>query len=131
MAALIVPIATFFGVTALIASIGLMLTGSKESNVEDRLAMLTGSTSGKQAKEAMLKGSVLAQPLEPGKELWTRLAQWGNLQLLVEQADASITPAQFFGISGVMAIVGMFVPVLAGLHPSIVLPMGLLLASLP
>jgi tight adherence protein B len=131
MAGLIVPIATFVGISALIASVGLMLSGSKESGVEDRLAMLTGSSSGKQAKDAMLKGSVLAQPLEPGKELWTRLAQWGNLPLLVEQADASLTPAQFFGISGVMAIVGMFVPVLAGLHPSIVLPMGLMLASLP
>jgi tight adherence protein B len=131
MAALIVPLATFFGVTALIASIGFMLSGSKESEVEDRLAMLTGSSSGKQGKDAMLKGGVLAQPLEPGKELWTRLAQWGNLNLLVEQADASLTAAQFFGISGVMAIVGMFVPVIAGLHPSIVLPMGLLLASLP
>ena len=131
MAALIVPLATFFGVSALIASIGLMLTGSKESDVEDRLAMLTGSSSGKQGKDAILKGSVLAQPLEPGKELWTRLAQWGNLNLLVEQADASITPAQFFGISGAMAILGMFVPVFAGLHPSIVLPMGLVLAALP
>jgi tight adherence protein B len=130
MAALIVPIATFFGVTALIASIGMMLSGSKESGIEDRLAMLTGSSSGKQAKDAAL-GSVLSQPLDPGKALWTRLAQWANLNLLVEQADASITPAAFFGISGVMAIVGMFVPVIAGLHPSIVLPMGILLATLP
>jgi tight adherence protein B len=120
------------GVTAAVALVGTLLAGSRETGVEDRLALLTGSATGKQAKEALLQGSVLAQPWESSQNaLVNKLTQLGNLNLLMEQADTTLTPAQFFGISAVMALVGMFVPVLAGLHPSIVLPMGLILAVLP
>lgn len=132
MLEIIVPVATFVAVAALVASIGMFVRGTAEAGVEDRLAMITGATSGKQAKEALLKGSVLAHPLEGSQNLiWSKLAQMGNLTLLFEQADANMTPGQFFAISGVMALVGMFIPVFAGLHPSIVLPMGLILAVLP
>ncbi len=120
------------GVAAVVALVGTLLAGSKESEVEDRLALLTGSASGKQAKDALFQGSVLAQPWESGQHaIWNKLGQLGNLNLLMEQADTSLSPAQFFGISAVMALVGMFIPVIAGLHPSIVLPMGLMLAALP
>jgi tight adherence protein B len=131
MSLLIVTIATFIGVAALIGGAGYLLLGSGETEVEDRLAMLTGSTTGKQAKDALLKGSVLAQPLDTGQQLWHRLAQSWNINLLIEQADATLTPAQFFGITGGMAVAGMFIPILAGLHPSIVLPTGIILALLP
>jgi tight adherence protein B len=59
------------------------------------------------------------------------LSRLKNLNLLFEQADTSLTAPQFFGISGAMAVVGMFIPVFAGMHPSIILPMGLMLAGLP
>ena len=132
MAELIIPLLVFVGIVSLVAGVGFMLTGSKESGVEDRLAVLTGSTSGKQAQDTLLKGSVLAQPWEGGQNpIWSRLAQIGNLNLLMEQADAAMSPAQFFGVSAAMAIVGMFIPVFAGLHASIVLPMGFMLAALP
>lgn len=132
MTALIIPVAVFVAVAALIAAIGFFVTGTAESEVEDRLAMLTGSTTGKQAKDALLKGSVLARPFETNQDLiWARLSRMVNLLLLFDQADVSLTPQQFFGISGILALVGMFIPVLAGLHPSIVLPMGIMLAVLP
>jgi tight adherence protein B len=132
MAELIVPIAVGLGIAALVAGVGFLLGGSQESEVADRLALLTGSTSGKHAKEALIKGSVLAQPLESGQHaLVARLSQFGNLNLLMEQADAAISPAQFFAISGAMAAVGMFIPVFAGMHASIALPMGAMLAMLP
>ncbi|MGD9644114.1 MAG: type II secretion system F family protein [Pirellulales bacterium] len=116
----------------MVAGAGLLLGGTRESEVEDRLAVLTGTTSGRQAKETLLKGSVLAHPLESSQRaIWTNLAKMGNLNLLMEQADTTMSPGQFFTISGVMALVGMFIPVFAGLHPSIVLPMGIILAVLP
>lgn len=132
MSLFVVSIAVFLCVAALVGAGATWLTASTEPGVEDRLAVLTGSSSGVKGKDALLKGSVLAHPLE-GKqnailEYFTRL---GNVQLLLDQADTTLTPAQFFGISGVMAVVGMFIPVFAGLHPSIVLPMGLMLAALP
>jgi tight adherence protein B len=132
MSPIIVAIAVFVGVSALVGGIALLLSGSREAGVEDRLAVLTGSGSAKQAKEALMKGSVLAHPLESGQNaIWDYLSRLGNLSLILEQADTSVTVPQFFGISAVMAVVGMFIPVFAGLHPSIVLPMGLLLAVLP
>ena len=132
MTSLIISVAAFACVTALIVAIGSMFSATAETGVEDRLAMLTGSSTGKQAKEALLKGSVLAHPLEGSQHLiWSYLASWGNLTLLFEQADTSLTAPQFFGISAIMAVVGMFVPVVAGMHPTIVLPMGIMLACLP
>jgi tight adherence protein B len=132
MSALIVPLAVFIGVASLVGGIALLLSGSTESGVEDRLAVLTGSGSAKHAKEALIKGSVLAHPLESGQNaLWNYMSKLGNLNLLLEQADTAMTPPQFFGVSAVLAVVGMFIPVLAGMHPSIVLPMGLMLAVLP
>lgn len=132
MSALMIEIVAFVGVAAFIGGIVLLLTRRKESDVEDRLAMLTGSTSGKQAKEALLKGSVLAHPFESTQSLlMTNLSRMANLNLLFDQADTSLTPTQFFGTSGLLAVVGMFIPVLAGMHASIVLPMGIVLAILP
>jgi tight adherence protein B len=129
---LIIQIAAFLGIAAAVGGVAMLLTRSKESSLEDRLAMLTGSTTGKQAKDAMLKASVLSHPLDSGQSMFTAyLSRLKNLNLLFEQADTSLTAPQFFGISGAMAVVGMFIPVFAGMHPSIILPMGLMLAGLP
>jgi len=131
MTIIIVQIAAFLCVAALVGCAGLLMTRSAESGLEDRLAMLTGSGTGKQAKDA-LKASVLSQPLENSQHvLFSYLSRLKNLNLLFEQADTSLTAPQFVGISAIMAVVGMFIPVFAGLHPSIVLPMGLFLALLP
>lgn len=132
MMTLIVPIAVFVCVAALVGAVAMWVSASAESGVEDRLAVLTGSSSGKQAKDALLKGSVLAHPLEGTQgALINYLSRLGNITLLLEQADTTLTPVQFFSISGVMAAVGMFIPVVAGLHPTIALPMGLMLAVMP
>lgn len=132
MSVLIISIAVFLGVASLIGGVALYWSGTAESGVENRLAVLTGASSAKQAKEALMKGSVLARPLENTQiAMWSHLSRLGNLNLLLEQADTSLTVPQFFCISGVMAVVGMFIPVLAGIHPSIMLPMGLMLAVLP
>jgi tight adherence protein B len=132
MSILIISIAVFVGVAALIGGVAMLVSQTTETGVEDRLAVLTGSSTGKQAKEALMKGSVLAHPLESTQgALLAYMSKLGNLNLLLEQADTSMTPPQFFGVSGVMALVGMFIPVLAGMHPTIVLPMGLALAALP
>jgi len=129
---LVILIAAFVGVSALVGGLSMMFTKTAEAGVENRLAMLTGSTSAKQAKEALLKGSVLAQPLEGTQHaIVERLSKLANLNLLFEQADTTIRAPQFFAIAGALALVGMLVPVIAGLHASIIVPMGLMLAMLP
>ncbi len=129
---ILIPLLVFVCVAAFVGAVATWLNASTETGVEDRLAVLTGAASAKQAKDALLKGSVLAHPLESTQSaLMNKLAKLGNLQLLLDQADTTLTPQQFFGIAAVMAVVGMFIPVAAGLHPAIVLPMGLMLACLP
>ena len=107
MSIVIIPLAIFLCVTAAVAAVAFQLAGSGKTEVEDRLAVLTGASSGKQAKESPLKGSVLAQPLGTTPSmLWTYLSRWGNLSLLFEQADTALTPRQFLGVCGILALVG-------------------------
>src|SRR5207244_891055 len=69
MSGLIIPIAAFLGIAALVGGIAMLLAPSTASGVEDRLTMLTGSSTGKQAKDALLKASVLSQPLEGSRNM--------------------------------------------------------------
>jgi tight adherence protein B len=132
MSALIIPIAAFVAVAALVGAVAMLMAPTTESGIEDRLAMLTGSSTGKQAKDALLKASVLTQPLGSSQHVFAAyLSRLKNLNLLFEQADTSLTASQFFGVSAVLALVGMFIPVFAGMHYSIILPCGLMLAGLP
>jgi tight adherence protein B len=132
MTDLILQVAVFGFVAALVGAVATMFSSAKETGVEDRLAILTGSSTGKQAKDVLSAGSLLARPLEAGQSLfWQRLSKMGNLNLLLEQADTALTAQQFFGISAIMAVVGACIPIIAGIHASIALPMGLMLASLP
>lgn len=132
MTLIFIQIACFVAVSALVGGIAMLVLGNKEHEVEDRLALLTSSGGGKPSKDALLKGGVLAHPFENTQSLlMTKLARMGNLNLLLDQADSALTPTQFFGISAVLAIVGMAVPILAGVHPSIALPTGLILTVLP
>ncbi len=132
MSVLLVYICVFVAVTAMVGAIGMLFVPTTESGIEDRLAMLTGSSSGKQAKDALLKASVLSQPLEGGQHMFAAyLSRLKNFNLLFEQADTKLKPPQFLGITAGMAVLGMFVPVFAGMHPTIIIPCGLMLALLP
>jgi len=130
MATFIIPLAVFLCVASLVGAIALFVTGSSESGVEDRLAVLTGSTS--KSPKDLMKGSVLSQPLDMGQtDFLARLSRMASLNRLIEQADKTITPVQFFGITGALAIVGACLPSLAGMHPTIGLAVGVTLALLP
>jgi len=119
MSPLLISLAAFIGVTALVAGVAFMLRGNKDSEVEDRLAMLTGGAQSKQAKAAM-KQSVLTRPLESTQNvLMEFLARMGNVQLLLEQADSALSSTNFVLVCGGMALVGAFIPAAAGYHPGL------------
>ena len=50
MSIVIIPLAIFLCVTAAVAAVAFQLAGSGKTEVEDRLAVLTGASSGKQAE---------------------------------------------------------------------------------
>lgn len=132
MSMLIIQIAAFVGIASLVGGIALIMSGASETGVEDRLAILTGSTSGKQAKEALLKNSVLSRPLESRQHLIAeKLSKLFNINLLLDQADTTLKPAHLLAISLGLGLLGAVVAVATQL-PLYFLPvMALTLSTLP
>src|SRR5262249_31343206 len=128
MSALLIPIAAFVGVTAIVGALALLLRGDNSSRTEERLAMLTsGRPAGNNAQS-----SVLAQPVnETHNVLSEFLARFRNLSQLFVQADTSLTPTKFFLISAGMAFAGSVAGALTGISPIIVPVFTILAGILP
>lgn len=113
MTPLIISIAAFLGVAALVGGVALVLRGPDSSKLEDRLDVLAGNRSPSSAKDP-LKESLLAQ-LDAPNYFEALVKRIGNLAKLFEQADTKLTPAKFFAVSGGLAFGGMALPVLTGI----------------
>jgi tight adherence protein B len=120
MSPLLISLAAFVGVSALVGSVAFLLRGSADADVEDRLALLTGGQAGRPGKEK-LSHSVLAHPLDGTQgRLAEYLSKLANLKLLLEQADAPLTASKFVAISAGLALLGALVPIVAMLHPAVI-----------
>jgi tight adherence protein B len=116
----------------MVGGVMLLVRSKPISKIEDRLDLLTGvNTSG--AKNLLAKEqSILTQPLDdrPGiVQLF--LERFGNISLLFEQADTSLTVAKFAVISGVIAVMGICLGVILRIHPAIVPLVGIIMGSVP
>jgi tight adherence protein B len=133
MSPLIIGIAAFVGVAALVGGVALVLRGGPSSKVEDRLDLLTGTNTPAAAKEGLMKQeSVLAQPLDSMPGLIENLiSRFGNVRLLFQQADTSLTVSRLAVICGVMALAGAGLGAATGLPFAMIPVMGLLAAGLP
>ncbi len=102
MSPILISVAVFVAVAALIGGLALMFRGGNESKVEDRLSMLTAVG---QAKSDVPGASVIAAPLDAvpsfGELVFARFEKFG---LLFEQADTNLTPSRFFVISGAIGL---------------------------
>ncbi len=129
---LLISIAAFIGVAALVAALGAMFRGGSDSKVEDRLDVLTGLTTAATIKDALHKDSVLSQPLDNVPSIFEAIIQrFSQLKLLFEQADTSLTPPKFFAISGGLFVVGALVAGFAGFGVAAVPFMGIGASALP
>ena len=133
MSPLVIAIAAFVGVAALVGGVAIMFRDRPSSKIEDRLDLLTGSGTAAAAKEGLLKpGSVLAEPLEASTGFFEELlSRFGNINLLFEQADTSLTVARLVVISGVMGVAGAFLGLAVGVHFGLLPVLGLFMGSLP
>ncbi|MBN2477009.1 MAG: type II secretion system F family protein [Pirellulales bacterium] len=133
MSPLIIATVAFVGVAALVGGLAMVLRESPGSKVEDRLDMLTGVNTPSAAKEGLAKeASVLAQPLDQMPGIFeTFFERFGNIGLLFEQADTSLTVPKMLAISTVLGVVGAALAVTLGIHPALVPVVGLLMAALP
>jgi tight adherence protein B len=129
----IIAIAAFLAVATLVAGLATMFRDRPNNRMEDRLDLLTGLNTPAAAKEELLKpASILGQSLDGGPGLLeTFLERFGNIGLLFEQADTSLTVGRMGLISGVMALAGIGMAAAVGIHPVLMPLVGLLLGSVP
>lgn len=133
MSPLIVGVAVFLGVGALVGGVAIMFRERPANRIEDRLDLLTGVNTPAAAKEGLLaQGSVLAQPLDSGPGfLESALNRFGNFSLLFEQADTSLTMSRLSMICLIMAIAGAGLGASIGIHVTLLPLLGLFMALLP
>jgi tight adherence protein B len=128
---LLIAIAAFIGVAALVGGLAMIMREKPGSRIENRLDLLTGS--GTPSKENLLKqSSVLAQPLDrvPGfVELF--LERFGDVSMLFEQADTSLTIGKLLLISGVMGVAGAGLGAALGIYAALLPVVALFMAALP
>jgi tight adherence protein B len=133
MSPLLISVAVFLAVAAMVGAVAFVLRGSAETRVEDRLAQLTGAKVSSAAKDSLLKDSgVLNQPLDATQGIIaTFLAQFRGLSLWFQQADTTIAPSRFFTVCGALAAAAIVASVAAGIHIALVPAAGLFAGTLP
>ena len=133
MSPLIVGITAFVGVAALVGGVAMMFRQQPADKIQDRLDLLCGANTPAAAKEGLLKQeSLLAQPPDavPGL-LESCMSRFGNFNLLLEQADTSLTLSRLGLISLVLAIAGAGLAAATRVHPALLPVVALFMASLP
>ncbi|HUY36941.1 MAG TPA: type II secretion system F family protein [Pirellulales bacterium] len=129
--ALLISIAAFVGVAALVGGLTAAFKGDRDNKIEDRLDALTGA-GGKGGKGALVQQSALYTPLDAVPGVFEAIVQrFGRLKLLFAQADTSLTPAKFLAISAGLLVAGTVVGAFAGFKVALAPLMGLSMAFLP
>src|SRR4051812_7141921 len=129
MAFYLILIASFIGVASLVGGVAFLMRGGENTDVEDRLAVLTGGQS-RAAKQA--ESNLLYNPLdETVSVVENLLGNFVNLRQMLQQADTNLTPPQFGLISIGLAFGGAIAYSLTGM-PLIAAPViGIVLATGP
>lgn len=131
MSPLLIGIAAFVGVTALVGGIAMFVLDRPSAKIEDRLQLLTGLTSSV-AKDFAKQASVLLEPLDSKQSLLETIAnRFGDVDLLFQQADVQLTLSRMAMICVVLAGAGIGAALFLGVHPALVPLLGLFLAVVP
>ncbi len=130
MITLLIIGASFIGVACLVGGVAMLVMRSPQaSNVEDRLAMLTGA--GGSVRKKAEDTNVLASPLNDAPDMIEQfISNFFNIRTLLQQADCGLTPGKFAAISAGMAVGGMLVPAVCRV-PLALAPLGVFLGLLP
>src|SRR5690606_26778928 len=93
---LVITIAVFVGVSALVGSVAFLLRGDADQKAEDRLALLTSSSGTfKRGKDGKKNSAVLAGAFDEHQSLANALLEKFNLRMIYEQAQMPCSPPQF------------------------------------
>jgi tight adherence protein B len=129
MTPLIISITAFVGVAALVGGVAVLLRGDAQSDLEERLEVLTGSSKG---TGKVPKNLVLSSPLDEGKSLAVNLfSRIHGFRRLFEQADTTLSPTRFLVISVAFGVVASTAFAIVGVHPALIPVMAILAGLLP
>ncbi len=124
MPTIMILVAFFIGVTALLCGVMLLFAGGSNEAVEQRLEMLTGHANG--SKSASSSVTLLAEPLDTAPSFSEMfLSRFVGVRRLLEQSGTSLTPARFLLFSLASAGMGAVVSLL--FVPWMLLPVAALL----
>ena len=131
---LVIGIAAFICVTALVGSVAFMLRDKPGVKIEDRLDVITGSKKNFDKNGEKKQATLLAQPLDetPGifETIFSRVAKI-NITRLFEQADVSFSSAQFFIVCGALGLLGMAAGAILKINFAALPILGVMMACLP
>lgn len=132
MVPVLISIAAFLGVMALVGAFAFGLREMGPSKAEDRLELVTGKLGRGGKSEAIVKEEIIRESFDGLSGMLTRLThRLGNLSLIFEQADSPIKPDVFFGLTLVCTVVGVVGAWAAG-SPGPLFPVaGLTVGALP
>ncbi|MCE9551994.1 MAG: type II secretion system F family protein [Planctomycetes bacterium] len=119
MSTLLICIAAFVGVAALVGGVALFMRGDTDSQLEGRLDQMTGRAKSATADSMLTHGSLLESLSASQGFFADLLGRFSRISVLFEQADTTLTPSRFFMISGGLALAGTAVVAIAGLHPAL------------
>jgi len=133
MSPIIIAIAVFIGAAALVGGLAVALRERPNSRIEDRLDLLTGANSTASNRDGASGGSsVLSQPLDEMPNIFeTFFEKFGNIDLLFEQADTSLTVGKILLISLVLAVSGTALGAVLGIHPALLPVVAVAMAGVP
>ena len=132
MSPIVICVFVFFGVAALVGAVAFILRGDKEAEVEERLSALTSGGKKRGKVDAAQYQELLRTMRGEGTNSFERfVSKYLNLRLLFEQANVSLSVANFLTICGGMAIVGLLLPSIGGLSIALAPVMSAFLAILP
>jgi tight adherence protein B len=129
---ILIAIAAFIGVAALVLGGMTMLRDKPASRMEDRLDLITGTNTPAALKDALGKQSVLNQQVNEKPGLIERLLErFGRINMIFEQADTSLTISKMMLYSMCIAVVGAMMGLLLRLHFSFIPLIALMVGFLP
>jgi tight adherence protein B len=112
MLPLLISVAVFVGVTALVVAAYLLFLDVTDRDLETRLQVLTGKKSASDASQ-VTKQALFREGVSGLSGIADKLMEkFSNLKLLFVQADSPISPTQFFIITAVCGGVGVLMAML-------------------
>lgn len=127
---ILIAVAAFVAVSALVAGVAMIFRDRAGGRLEDRLQSITSHSP--KGKDGLKPGNLLAEALDDRPSLLeTLLKRFGDVRLLFEQADVSLTPTQLALICGGLALGGAALLGALKVHPALLPLAAIAFGSLP